>query len=180
MGSLLNGQQYVIQAFAQITPEKEVSLVMHSSGNFTHTLKSTEITNIPENQALFIRDNLTGETYDLRSTEPYNFTSDAGTFTNRFEVVFTDPTLTIEDEVLDKVIIYMDNIENRLFVKGLDQTVKNLSLTNMLGQIIKTFNYIEDDTLENGLYIGELSSGVYLVNLITEDNIKIDKKIILD
>ena len=50
MGSILNGQQYVIQAFAPITPEKEVDLVMHSSGTFTHTLKSTEITNIPESK----------------------------------------------------------------------------------------------------------------------------------
>ena len=179
MGSLLNGQQYVIQAFAPITPEKVVNLVMHSSGTFTHTLKSTEITNIPEGQNLLIRDNLTGSIYDLRSTEPYNFTSESGSFTDRFQVIFEDPTLAIEDETLDKVIIYMDNIQDKLFVKGLDQTVKNLTLRNMLGQTVRTFNDIENNTLENGVYIGDLSSGVYLVNLMTEDNLKLDKKIIL-
>ncbi len=40
MGSLLNGQQYVIQAFAPYTPDKEIDLVLHASGNFTYTLKS--------------------------------------------------------------------------------------------------------------------------------------------
>ncbi len=39
----LNGQQYVIQAFAPYTPDKEIDLVLHASGNFTYTFKSTEI-----------------------------------------------------------------------------------------------------------------------------------------
>ena len=47
MGSLLNGQQYVIQAFAPITPDKEIDLVLHASGNFIYTLISTEISNFP-------------------------------------------------------------------------------------------------------------------------------------
>ncbi len=180
MGSSFNGEQYVIQAFAPITPEKEVNLVMHSSGNFTHTLKSTEITNIPESQPLLIRDNLTGSIYDLRSTEPYNFTSESGTFTNRFKVIFTNPTLSVNDAILDTLLIFMDNGQDMLIVKGLDQNVKSMSLTNMLGQAVRTFNNIEKNTLNNGVYIGDLSSGVYLVNLITEDNLKLNKKIILE
>ena len=180
MGSLLNGQQYVIQAFAPITPEKEVALVMHSSGSFTHTLKSTEITNIPESQALLIRDNLTGSIYDLRSTEPYNFTSDSGTFMDRFEVVFTDPTLSVNDNVLDTVVIFVDNRQDKLMVKGLDQDVRQMTITNMLGQIVRTFNDIENNVLENGVHVGDLSSGVYLVNLMTKDNLKLNKKIILE
>jgi len=176
----LNGQQYVIQAFAPITPEKEVALVMHSSGSFTHTLKSTEITNIPESQALLIRDNLTGSIYDLRSTEPYNFTSDSGTFMDRFEVVFTDPTLSVNDNVLDTVVIFVDNRQDKLMVKGLDQDVRQMTITNMLGQIVRTFNDIENNVLENGVHVGDLSSGVYLVNLMTKDNLKLNKKIILE
>jgi len=179
MGSLLNGQQYVIQAFAQITPEKEVSLVMHSSGNFTHTLKSTEITNIPESQALFIRDNLTGEIYDLRSTEPYNFTSEAGTFTNRFEVVFSDPTLSVGTQEIEDVVIYTNRTTKMLFIKGLDQEAKSLSLTNMLGQTVKTFNNIQSDDLNNGVYIGQLSSGVYFTNIEIENDLRINKKILI-
>jgi hypothetical protein len=180
MGSLLNGQQYVIQAFAQITPEKEVNLVMHSSGTFTHTLKSTEITNIPESQALLIRDNLTGSVYDLRSTEPYDFTSEAGTFTDRFEVIFTDPTLSVNDDILDTVMVFVDNRQDKLLVRGLDGDAKSMTLTNMLGQTVRTFNNIDNNALENGVHIGDLSSGVYLVNLITKDNLKLNKKIILE
>ncbi len=176
----MNGDQYVIQAFAPITPEKEVNLVMHSSGNFTYTLKSTEITNIPESQPLLIRDNLTGNIYDLRSTEPYNFTSELGKFTDRFEVIFTDPTLSVQDNILDTVLMFVDKGQGKLIVKGLDEDVKAMTITNMLGQTVRTFNNIEDQALENGVYIGEFSSGVYLVNLITEDNIKLNKKIILE
>ena len=178
MGSILNGQQYVIQAFAPITPEKEVALVMHSSGAFTHTLKSTEITNIPESQALFIRDNLTGNEYDLRSTEPYNFTSESGTFMDRFEVIFTDPSLSVNDDILNTVVIFVDNNQDKLMVKGLDQDVKHMTLSNMLGQTVKAFNDIENNTLENGVHIGDLSSGVYIVDMVTSENVALSKKII--
>ncbi len=180
MGSILNGDQYVIQAYAPITPQKEVDLVMHSSGSFSHTLKATEITNIPGTQPLLLRDNLTGNVYDLRSSEPYSFNSDAGTFNDRFQVIFEDPTLSTDDIVIDGLKVFMDNGSDRLFVKGLDTQVKSMTLTNLLGQTATQFRNIDSVTLQNGVYIKGLSSGVYLVNITTDDNLKLTKKIILD
>ncbi len=123
MGSLLNGQQYVIQAFAPYTPDKEIDLVLHASGNYTYTLKSTEISNFPEDQDLFLRDNLNGGHFDLRSTEPYNFTSVAGSFTDRFQVIFQDPSaLSTEEFMSDNTLIYVNQPEAQVVCKTIDRT----------------------------------------------------------
>ncbi len=154
MGSLLNGQQYVIQALAPYTPDKEIDLVLHASGNFTYTLKSTEISNFPEDQELFLKDNLTGQSYDLRNTSGYNFTSDAGSFTERFQVIFQDPAaLSTEEFLTDNTLIYVNQPESKLYVKQLTEQAKELSISNMLGQRIKIFNSINNQTLENGIDI---------------------------
>ncbi|NND09729.1 MAG: T9SS type A sorting domain-containing protein [Flavobacteriaceae bacterium] len=179
MGSILDGQQYVIQAFAPITPEKEIDLIMHSSGIYTHSIKATEISNFPANQELFLRDKINDTYFDLRSGLKYDFTSEAGTFTDRFEVVFHDgTTLSNEETVFEDVVVFVK--DNNLFVKGLDEQANSLRVTNMLGQTAKAFNEILNSEIENGIYLGELSSGVYLVNLITENGNTIDKKIILE
>jgi len=48
----------------------------------------------------------------------------------------------------------------------------------MIGQISKQFNSVSINTLKNGIDIGELSSGIYIVNIATESNGQISKKII--
>ena len=123
MGSLLNGQQYVIQAFAPYTPDKEIDLVLHASGNFTYTFKATEISNFPEDQDLFLRDNLTGGHFDLRSTEPYNFTSVAGSFTDRFQVIFQDSSaLSTEEFISDNTLDLCEPAGSQVVCKTIDRT----------------------------------------------------------
>jgi len=75
-------------------------------------------------------------------------------------------------------VIFPNN--KKLYIKGLNQNAKSLVLTNMLGQRVKTFTTLNTNSLENGLYIGDLSSGVYLVNLVTENNLKLSQKVILN
>ncbi len=88
-------------------------------------LKATEISNFPEDQDLFLRDNLTGQYYDLRSTEAYNFTSVAGSFTDRFQVIFQDPeALSTEEFINDNTLIYVNQPEAKLYVKQLTEQAK--------------------------------------------------------
>ena len=181
MGSLLNGQQYVIQAFAPITPDKEIDLVLHASGSFNYTLISTEISNFPDDQDLFMRDNLTGESFNLRDNDGYQFTSKAGTFATRFQVIFQDPsTLSNEEFNTDNTLMYVNGTEGKLYVKSLTDQARQLNMTNMLGQTVKSFDKINNQNLENGINISDLNTGIYIVNIQTENNKSIDKKVIIN
>ena len=50
----------------------------------------------------------------------------------------------------------------------------------MLGQVIKTYNSVTNQTLENGIDISNLNGGVYVVSVQTETNESIDKKVIIN
>ncbi len=179
--SLLNGEKYLIQALAPITTDKEVDLIFNASGNQTYSIKSTEISNIPDDQPIYLRDNLLGVYFDLRNEQSYNFTSEAGTFDNRFDVVFTPAeTLSTEDFIESDNLIYFNNNQDLLFVKGLKEKNVSVTLYNTLGQTVATYNNISSDKLENGLSLTNLSTGMYVVSLRTKSNFKIDKKIIVE
>ena len=181
MGSLLNGEQYVIQALAPITPEKVVDLTLNASGNYTYSLKIVEFQNIAEDQEIYLKDNLTNTYFDLRNEQAYNFTSVAGEFSDRFDIVFqSGETLSNEEFTNDNTLIYVNNIEDMLYVKGLSNQAKQLNITNMLGQTIKTYANITTQQLQNGINISSLSTGVYVVSVQTENNLTIDKKIIIN
>ena len=179
--SLLNGEKYVIQALAPITPDKVVDLTFKASGNQTYSIKSTEISNIPDDQPIYLRDNLLGTYFDLRNEQSYNFTSEAGTFENRFDVVFTPAeTLNTEDFIENDNLIYFNNHQDLLFVKGLKENSVSVTLYNTLGQTVATYNNISSNKLENGLSLTNLSTGMYVVSLRSKSNFKIDKKIIIE
>ncbi|WP_452222781.1 T9SS type A sorting domain-containing protein, partial [Lacinutrix chionoecetis] len=182
LGSLLNGDQYVIQALAPITDDKVVDLTFTATGTETYTIKSVEIANIDPNQDLYLRDNLLNLYFDLRNEQGYSFTSAAGTFNDRFDVVFSpNQALSTEEfNSADNTVIFYNNSQETLVVKGLKSDAKQVTLYNTLGQSIFTKQNIKSDALDNGISISNLSTGLYIVSVKTMDNQSIDKKIIID
>ncbi len=180
MNSYLNDEKMVIQSYSPITDDKVVDLVFNSTGTYNYSLEILEIKNIPEDQAIFIKDNLTNTEFDLR-TGAYNFTSDvSGEDTDRFDIVFKATTLDTNDFNTDNTLIFVNNNEHKLYVKGLATQANKLSLTNMLGQNIRNYGNLSSQTLDNGLDVSSLSSGVYIVSLTNDSNQTIDKKVIIE
>jgi hypothetical protein len=180
LNSFLGDEKMIIQSFGPITDDKVVDLVFNSTGNYDYALEIVEIVNLQDDRPIYLRDNLTNTYFNLQSGA-YNFSSDiAGEDSDRFDIVFEEETLSNEDELYNDVLIFVNNASKRLYVKGLTEPIENLFLTNILGQNIIDFKNIDNNSLENGLYIGELSSGLYMVNFTSQDNLHISKKIILD
>jgi hypothetical protein len=182
LGSLLNGDQYVIQALAPITTDKVVDLTFTATGTETYTIKSIEIAHIDENQELYLRDNLLDVYHNLRDEEGYSFTSEAGTFNDRFDVVFkANETLSTEDfNSVDNTTIFYSSNQQALFVKGLKDSVKQLTLYNTLGQNIFQKQNLSTQQMSSGIAISNLSTGMYIVSIKTENNQTLDKKIIIE
>jgi len=177
----LNNQQMVLQGYADITSDKVVDLNFKADGNGTYAIKATEFVDFPASQEVYLRDNLTDTYHDLTSGLDYTFTSQAGTFADRFDVVFqSSEALSNEDFIQDQTIVYFDNKSNSLFVKELNQDAKTVLLYNALGQKVFSLGNTKSDALKNGIQISDLSTGLYIVSIKTETNIQIDKKIIIE
>jgi len=180
MGVYVNDKQYVLQAFAPITEDKVINLTFNGSGTMTYSLKIIDIQNIDETQGIFLRDNKENILWDLRQ-EVYNFSATPGQDHDRFDIVFENrSTLDVNEFNITDILIYVNANQDKLFVKGLNQDAQSLSFTNILGQTIKTFRTLSVNTIENGIDVSNLASGVYIVNLTTQNNKVVTKKIILE
>ncbi|WP_299890266.1 LamG-like jellyroll fold domain-containing protein [uncultured Lacinutrix sp.] len=182
LATILNGDKYIIQAFSPITIDKEVDLVLNSDSNFNYSISLAGLENINESQALYLWDTQENVYHDLRESGDYNFTADAGEDATRFKVVFNNgSTLSTEDDFeLENVLIYANNIEDNIYIKGLKDDVKSINLINMLGQNVMTLHDQTIQQLSSGISTVNLSSGVYIIDMTLETGSKIIKKITLN
>lgn len=179
MGTLMNNERLVIQAFSPISPSKVIDLYFNATGNLSYSLKIDELINIDPVQDIFLRDNKENVYWDLKQG-PYEFTSTPGLDTERFDIVFqSSDTLSNEDYLMNTMLIYANEEEEKLYVKGLEEDINMMTITNILGQTINTFFDLDRQVLENGIKIDHLSSGIYIVNVET-DKKEGSKKIIIE
>ena len=178
--TILDDKKYAIQAFSPIHDDKEVDLALNSSANLSYTISMTDIENIDDSQDIYLWDAQEGIYHDLR-TGDYNFTALAGEDTTRFKIVFkAQETLSINDEELNAVLIYVNNTDDKLYIKELKSNAKTLNIVNILGQNVMEYKTLNQQQLNNGLSTATLSTGVYIINLELENGAAIAKKVIIN
>ncbi len=179
--SMFEEYKMVTQAYPMYNVNTEIPIGLNTSGTHTYTIKAIDFIDFTEGQEVYLRDNYYNTYFDLRTDQSYSFTSEAGQFSDRFDIVFrTADTLGDDEFDVNRTLIYFNIDSDKLFVKGLNTTAKKLTLTNTLGQNILSFTNVSTQRLEDGLPLTNFSSGIYMVRLTTATNKIIDKKIIID
>ncbi|MFD2724967.1 LamG-like jellyroll fold domain-containing protein [Hyunsoonleella rubra] len=178
----LEGKNMNIMAYGPITADKVVPLNFKSSGNNTFAIKITETENIDEDQEIYLKDNLTGEYFDLTNGQPYGFSSQQGKFNQRFEIVFQSEasTLGTEEAEASEDYIYYHKGSNMLFAKRLNGEVTKFTLYSITGQSVMELDNVSGDTLDRGLKLADASTGAYVACFRTDANQVITKKIIIN
>lgn len=180
LATILDDKKYAIQAFSSIHEDKEVDLALNSDSNLSYTISMINTENINESQDIYLWDAQEGIYHDLR-TGDYNFTALTGEDNTRFKIVFkAQETLSITEQELNAILIYVNNNEDKLYIKGLNSNAKTLNIVNMLGQNIIEYNSLNSQQLNNGLSTSSLSTGVYIINLELENGANTAKKVIID
>ncbi|MDG1728769.1 MAG: discoidin domain-containing protein [Algibacter sp.] len=178
----LEGQHMNIQAYASITEDKVVSLNFSSSGDNTFEIRVSDLEHIAADQAIYLKDNLTGTYFNLREDTAYGFSSGQGVFNDRFEIVFQNEQelLSTEESLVSQNYIYYQNTTNTLYVKKLRTDAGKLSLINMRGQSVLEMADVSRERLENGIQFSNVSTGAYVICIRTEANEVLTKKVIVN
>jgi len=107
--SISSNVNLAIQARPAFTNDDVVTMGFKagSAGQYTLSLDHVDGT-FAGGQKIYIKDNVTGVVSDM--ADGYTFTTEAGTFNNRFEVVYTTQALSVDNPALaaNSVIIYKD------------------------------------------------------------------------
>lgn len=110
----------------------------------------------------------------------------AGTYTDRFYIVFKNAfqetaanAATAAKEALNNVSFFQNNPAGELEVRNPERyNIKSAAIYDMTGKLVLSQQNVGDDNHFN-FYTGNLSDGVYMVKLLTVDNVNIDYKTIV-
>ena len=150
------------------------------AGNVKFSLNNTE--NIDESQDIFIYDNVTEMYHDIKS-QAFQINLPEGTFENRFFLTFVNPTAlgTNENELPYGVGVTHTQIDNMVNINNelAEVAIKSVSLYNLLGQQVITWDIKNQNQTVMHLPINGLSTGGYIVKIITDKG-DISKKILIN
>lgn len=132
--------------------------------------------NFMNNQPIYIKDYLLNVTHNISQSD-YTFTSEAGSFNNRFEIVFTEQSLGIQDETIDQNLIITEIDQNIIKVStSLNSQIETVKLYNLQGKLVS--NTSVNNRGYTIINIPNLSSSVYIVQAELDNNITINTKLI--
>jgi hypothetical protein len=142
--------------------------------NGVHTIAINQLDGLfAQNQNIFIEDLELGIIHNLKEA-PYFFTPEnTGRFNNRFQLRYTNQTLTITDQQLNSVSIF--KVQNELNVISPNQPIKSVSVHDMLGRTIGNYQNIDNNNFNFQL---DQSNGTYIISTELDNGVIITKKVI--
>ncbi|WP_179316573.1 GEVED domain-containing protein [Winogradskyella undariae] len=178
---ILGDALMVVQAYGEISNDKVVPLSLKASGNYNYTIEITETENIPEDQDIYIKDNLTNTYFDLRNGASFEFLTADGEFNDRLEIVFQDEeaALSIADEIKTNLQFYNLSGGNKIIIHNPEnEKINTLEVFGIIG------NKVYETNVSSGTYqeyeVHNLSSGTYIIKLNMTDGSVYTKKIIIN
>ena len=140
--NLINNQKYVIQGRELPFVDSDVvdlGLKINQSGTYTISFEKSD--GLFESQNIFLKDNYTFTIHDIKQS-PYSFTSSAGDFINRFEIVYKSDVLTTDED--SSVLIYSDS--NETVLTSSNENINGVEVCDVLGRKLYDFQNINRDT----------------------------------
>jgi hypothetical protein len=176
---MLNEDKLIIQAVQDLPLTRVIPIGINSKGDGLLKIKVDNIENPIENMTVYLRDNLTMDTYDILN-DTFEINLEKGTYNDRYSVVFEpkpEIPVEIEEVIYDLNAFVYDNGNMLRVTRPEELMIHNISLFNMLGQQVQNWN-ADRERLVYDLPV-HVNTGVYLVVLGTEAG-NITKKVIIE
>ena len=147
--------------YAEAMGEMPVNFKAEKNGSYTISFNNDNV----EFSYLHLIDNLTGNDVDLLENPNYNFDARYTDYAQRFKLVYTTGTTADNDEFgfISNNHLMILGVDGQATLKVMDVTGRTLSTETFSGNYDKALN---------------LSSGVYMLQLIQGNNVKTQKIVV--
>ena len=181
--SFIDNDTYKIQGRSSFDENDQVRLGYSSkiAGTFTIAIDTKEGVFTNSNQAVYLEDKVTNTIFDLKNGA-YSFTTEKGTFNDRFILRYTDRTLGVNEvNKEDGILVFYSKNSKMLTVKNEwnNSTIRSIALYSISGQNISNWNVENRGQNMIQIPIKNNSSGIYIVKVKTSEG-EISKKISID
>lgn len=171
----IDNVDYAIQGKAlpfDATDVVPLKLMVTTAGNYTISLDHVDGL-FSASQDIFLRDNQTGFVQDLKAGN-YTFTSDAGTFASRFDVIYQSP-LGVENPSLNNQLVVYNNGVGEFVVNSGSIEMKSIKVFDLRGRLLNVFDNINSTQTKVS---GGNANGVLLLQITSTDGAVVTKKVI--
>jgi hypothetical protein len=174
LNMLIGSTAYVIQGRPtfQATDVVPLNYKVTTAGNYTFAIDHVDGLFAGGAQAIYIKDNQDGSYHNLST--PYTFTSAAGTFADRFELVY-QTSLTTNDNNFTANSINVIKQQNGVVVRTSGTTMQEVTIYDIKGSVLVTKTNI--NASETKINVGTTNQ-VLLVQVTTVDGFKATKKVV--
>lgn len=174
--SVNQDKNFVIQGRAlPFDVNDEVSLGYRSVAAGDFRIGIDEVDGMMRSQKVYIEDKLLNVVHDLK-VSPYNFSTKAGSFNDRFVLRYTDKTLGTDDfdKTGNQVLISKD--KNELKIKSEAESIERITVFDLLGK--KVFDKETVNSNEFSISNGTLNKQIVIIKVILTNGNIISKKVI--
>ncbi|GGG38259.1 hypothetical protein GCM10010976_07480 [Bizionia arctica] len=175
--SIINNDPFIIQGRALPfidTDAIPLGVKIVEQGNYHLAIAHIDGLFETDNQTIYLRDNLLGFMHNL-TNQPYSFTSEIGEFNSRFEIVFRDSALSINEEEVSAsnvTIIEHSNGEVQFTVPSPYQ-IKSVEIMDLLG---RTIYKLKGSSSSETYDLSNLSQATYIAKISLTNGQVISKK----
>jgi hypothetical protein len=178
ISSLIANENYGIQARPtpfENTDEVALNFKAATAGSYTISIDHVDGLFLGE-QNIYLRDNLLNVTHNLKASS-YSFTSEQGTFINRFDIVYNNATLNVSTPTFDanSVVVYKSSYK-ALGINAGNLIINNVKIYDVRGRLIGEDSNINASTVI--LNTIKAKDEVLLVKITSVDNQVVTKKVV--
>lgn len=176
----IDDANFIIQGVGEFDSTKQypLNVVLAQTGNLDISLRVLE--NFNQDIDVFIYDALTDE-YTQFNEVPFSINLNAGEYNSRFFLTFeADDTLSIINKDLQNIIVnYLNNSEEIYINTPQHINVKQVYLTNIIGQTIKSWNATNTTiSSEFKIPVKKIADGNYIIKVVTNQG-TYNKKVVI-
>ncbi|UMY66873.1 MULTISPECIES: T9SS sorting signal type C domain-containing protein [unclassified Flavobacterium] len=175
IGTLIGTERYGIQARPAFDVTDVVPMSLHAEAAGTFRISLDHVDGLfEEDQAIFLKDNLTGVVTNLKEAS-YSFATEAGDFNDRLQLQYVNTTLSTPDFTANTVYIYKNEDKILTVNVGLAE-IGSIKVFDIRGRLVYTKDAIHS-------YVAQLddlkaAQQVVLVQITSTDGEVVTKKVV--
>lgn len=178
MSWIIEDENYLIQGINEINESTVLPIGIKTRNDGNNTITIDDLVNFPEDIQVYLRDKELDTYHNLR-TSAFQINLPAGEYLNRFEIAFTNQSLSVEDFETNNLDVFFANTTESIVINNPKNIqIDAVKIINMLGQTAYRFNKMETKSYLE-LKTKNLSSGTYIIKLKTEIG-EISKKVLVN
>ncbi len=172
--TLIEGNEFAVQARApfESTDIVTVGFKAATAGTYTISIDHTDGL-FADGQEIFLKDKLTGSLHSLVNGS-YSFSTEAGVFNDRFEIVYQEAVLGLTDLSLANDLVVYTNGQGIMVKSG--QKMVSATVYDLSGKIIAIRSSIGQTELK---LAHAAKNTVLIVKIVLENNAVVVKKIMV-